>query len=73
MQVTVTGEVPVYVVIDTETGEVDRVIVDDEHFTHLGDDACDETGMPISDQAIIERAIAIVDGDVDWPAWEFGW
>lgn len=52
--------VPVCVTVDTDSGEVTRVVVDDEAVVLLPDQ-----------QNCGPRAIEIAEA-VSWPAWEFG-
>ena len=71
MKVAVQYMVPVTVFIDTETEEVERVLQENENI-FLPDyfDVYDvENGWtPIKDEAIIDTAVDITDGD--WPVWD---
>jgi len=59
--VELTGVVPVYVEVNTKTGEVVRVVVDDAT-VRLND--------PENEKEKAARAIADL---ALWPSWEFGW
>jgi hypothetical protein len=65
--------VPVTVKVDTETCEVQRVVVEDEMIDRIEDaDVVDENGdeLELGDP---ERDVAVaVAEDADWPKWEFG-
>lgn len=72
---------PVYVVVeqadDMDRARVVKVVVDDENtnFQSSGrTSAVDEDGenLPPDDPDIAEAQLA-VDGDDEFPAWEFGW
>ncbi len=81
--VTLTGSVPVYVVVNVDDQSIDCVVVDDENHT-FGSVAFDHNGDPVTDQVLIKVARLIAEGDpesqsiidrvgAEWPAWEFGW
>ena len=78
MKVCVTLYAPVHVALDTRTGKVLSVEVDDEGFEiGAGVNADDEIEVQRLDnfepapEAIRERAIAIAIA-ADWPAWQIG-
>lgn len=72
-RIVVTGTVPISVVVDLETGEVERVVVEDDRSSWdsppTGWDQ-DTTGNPTDEH--FAKAIALAD-DAIWPAWQFGW
>jgi hypothetical protein len=72
-RIAITGRVPVVVVVNLETGDVEQVVVEDDSLEWTdpaeGWDV-DTTGNPTPDQ--FARAIAVA-ADADWPGWEFGW
>lgn len=70
-RVQVSYRVPVEVVVNMVTGEVERVVVLDEATSPtVVNDA--ETFEPVTDEALVGRAYQIAEASV-WPAWEFGW
>ena len=64
--------VPVTVVVDTDTGIIERVVVDDEMVElvvpHTGSD---ETGAEVPEDLL--RQAADIAEESHWPAWEVGW
>lgn len=64
--------VPVTVVIDTDTGTVERVVVEDEMVglvvPHTG---ADDTGAEVPED-LLRQAADIAEAN-HWPAWEVGW
>lgn len=70
--VNVCYRVPVVAQVDTETGEIDRVVVDDESVSDV--EYCETTDecMPLDENhpdAVKAREIA---ESVMWPRWSFG-
>lgn len=69
---------PVEVQVDTETGEVKRVVVLDElaepkmDSAHGGYVVEEQGAIPIADNQIRKTAVKIA-ATGQWPAWEFGW
>lgn len=68
---------PVYVQIDTDEDDIQRVVVGDDQ---LGTDIITvhgEDGTRTTDPNAIDAAVAAyercVDSHADWPHWEFGW
>jgi hypothetical protein len=74
-QISVAYTVPVQVVVDTDTGEVIRVVVIDEYAHPDRDGYCEDRdtyATPIA--ADIELAYRITEApDIDWPRWQMGW
>jgi hypothetical protein len=72
-RIMITGTVPVTVEVDLTTGEVHRVVVEDDRFEWIepyqGWDA-DTTGNP--DEDTFARARTAAD-EAEWPVWTFGW
>lgn len=74
MRVSVSYTCPVLVVVDLDTGEVDSVTVMDEH-AEVETDGCVEnagTFEPVTPEQAAQ-ALAIAQGDAEWPAWDFGY
>jgi len=80
-KVTISFTAPVFVVVDLENRTIEQVVVGDEECKRAADDGAIDyhvdggvgTAGPVTpeDEA---AAYAIADaGDVEWPAWEFGW
>jgi hypothetical protein len=72
--VTVWGLVPVAVIVDTDTGEVSRVVVIDEAFRVDAESPPTDDGN-VQPVAAVDAAaaLAVVNGDeAEWPTWEFG-
>lgn len=78
--------VPVYVEVNPDTGEVDRVVVDDEHLSHpVGyvsarqveagwtDDDVYSWRRSIMGEARFRQYMDEVLPHEAWPAWKFGW
>jgi hypothetical protein len=70
---------PIEVVVDTETGEIDRVVVIDESIALDRDDCAPdrkaihgEGYTPLEDQATRDRALLMAE-TAEWPAWHHGW
>lgn len=64
---------PVYVEVDTETGEVTRVTVGDESTTFVPGEALDADTYKAATPAMEARAHALAESpDADWPSWSFG-
>ncbi|MDQ6949255.1 MAG: hypothetical protein M3256_24125 [Actinomycetota bacterium] len=72
--VTVWGHVPVAVIVDTETGEVTRVVAVDEEFRVDADSPpTDDGNLRPAVAADADAALAVVNADdAEWPMWEFG-
>jgi hypothetical protein len=73
--------VPVEVIVDTHTGEVERVVVVDDALGPVREAdgtpqmhklAPDQDPQPVTEPALRQRAQEIL-ADAFWPAWEFGW
>jgi hypothetical protein len=65
--------VPVEVVVDTDTGTVQRVVVIDEGIQLDADDNVHGEGYtPLADAAARARAREIAD-TAEWPGWQHGW
>lgn len=68
---------PILAQVDTETGEVKRVVVMDELVRLVRNDegfpVVEQQGaIPLHDNETAARAATIAETG-DWPAWEFGW
>lgn len=70
--------IPMYVAVNLETGEIDRVIVNDEAepvYPWDHSEAQSNTGRGdyrVSTPEEITAALRIIDDGAEWPAWEFG-
>ena len=77
MIVNVPHTCPVQVLVDTETGEVTRVVVIDEAIKHDPDGYWDiyegPKGAELTDELKAHAVKLVDDGDVTWPSWTFGW
>ena len=64
---------PVHVLVDTDRGQVLRVVVDDEAGEPEPDGYCEDarTGQKAA-QADVDEAYVIA-CDSAWPRWTFGW
>jgi len=79
MIVNIAYHVPVYVLVDTDEGRIDRVIVDDESIQI--DEPLDAREHPLLNAIpaeVAELARKIAEGDDEelggeWPIWEMGW
>jgi hypothetical protein len=80
MRAIVTKAVPIAIVVDTDEGTVDRVIVLDEMVGDLPDRVHDD-GVEVRSETgtlclgvAARKALAIADdSSIAWPVWEFGW
>ena len=64
---------PIEVVVDTDTGTVQRVVVIDEGIQlDAGDNVHGEGYTPLEDESARDRARHIAD-TAAWPAWQHGW
>lgn len=71
--ITLIASVPVYVVVNLATGEVDRVVVDDEKVGPYTSAHIDDT-FPITPATDTQRAAATAIAESTmWPSWDFGW
>jgi hypothetical protein len=73
-EVTVECRIPVYVVVDTETGEVVRVVADDGALSEpvaFWTEGGDEISADAADA--LAAAAGVDDGEQVWPSWDFGW
>lgn len=75
MIVNVDYTVPVTVQVDTVTSEVIRVVIHDELATReLGTSPMVAGGdMEAPPVEIAKLAIAIAEGEAEWPEWDKGW
>jgi hypothetical protein len=82
MRVRVEHTAPVFVELDTDSGEILQVVVDDEHLELRHDSLSsdhasitDNDGGEVSDGAIREGSLALLAAEPgpEWPAWRFGW
>lgn len=72
MKITLEGSIPVFVVVNLESSEIDRVVAGDDHLT-MGQLAYNEDGDPY-DLTDAQRAAAEqIMADATWPSWEWGW
>jgi hypothetical protein len=63
--------IPLYVVVNTDTGEVEQVVVADED-TPSFVTATEADGEPVDTTDVIATARHIADVE-PWPAWTLGW
>jgi hypothetical protein len=74
MRVSIAYSVPVQVIVDLDSGEVDRVVVIDEGIEAdkdgFSEDADEYRPITAEQKA---RAYEIADGGAEWPSWDFGW
>lgn len=75
MRVSISYTVPVQVIVDLDSGEVERVVVIDEGITADKGDGYSENvdtyESVTKEQAA--RAYEIADGGAEWPSWDIGW
>lgn len=64
--------VPVMVLVDTASGEIQRVTVIDEEVKPTGEVANAEYSGP-APEPVAARAREIAESDAGWPAWNFGY
>ena len=73
MRTQVSYTAPIEVVIDTDTGTVERVVVIDEGIQlDAGDNVHGDGYTPLADETVRARARAIAES-APWPAWQHGW
>ena len=77
MRVRLIYDVPVSVIVDLDTGEVNRVVVEDEDTkltdpTEAFDHDADDQALRVDDTEVIQAAADIAETKL-WPRWEFGW
>lgn len=74
MRVNVSYVASVQVIVDLDTGEVDRVVVLDETVRPDRDEVAEDADeyRPVSGE-VKARAYEIAEGDVEWPTWDWGW
>lgn len=70
MIVYVSYVVPVIAIVDTRSGEVDRVVVDDE-CVRFDDEFLHEDQTPVKSARAKRRAFEIAETQI-WPVWETG-
>jgi hypothetical protein len=64
---------PIEVVVDTDTGAVQRVVIIDEGIQiDTGDNVHGEGYSPLEDPAARDRARQIAE-TAEWPGWQHGW
>jgi hypothetical protein len=74
-EISIAYTVPVQVIVDTETGEVTRVVVIDEHARPDRDGYCEvRDTYGTADPGDVDRAYCIAEAPaVEWPRWQMGW
>jgi hypothetical protein len=72
-EISIAYTVPVQVLVDTDTGDVTRVVVLDEQVTYnpAGHHEDRDSAVP-PNQDDIDGAYEIAQGAAEWPAWDFG-
>lgn len=74
--VMVAFDVPVYAVVDTESGEIKSVhVADDEAMQHNVRwvvDSVDSEDRPLEAERFDKAVTILNDPAVDWPAWSWG-
>jgi hypothetical protein len=73
MRVNISYTCPVQVIVDLDTGEIDRVIVIDEGITAEPDGFAEDADeyKPVGGHQKA-RAFAIAEA-AEWPSWDLGW
>ena len=78
MRISISYSVPVQVIVDLDTGTVDRVVVIDEDITADRNGFAEnaDTYTPATPEQITaayDIAEGVDTGAVEWPAWDMGW
>lgn len=67
---------PVYVVIDTDTNEIDSVVVGDDQLSLTHSGVFNSLGFEATPAQTLEAESSYMrcaENGTDWPSWQFGW